>query len=311
MKECVICNKEFKSSRKDKIYCSDFCKNRRDREPRVGNIEKVCLFCGKSFKAMKKWSKWCSKLCASRGRNSGLSNKVNYVSKVRITPLGEANCLNCGNTFVKRSHTHKFCKSKCKLDLRGKEEKESRRQSRPTIQCNECGITCKPIKADGTTCGKRKCVDESRRKTKIANDSKARKKGGYRYEQYRKTQNKVQKVWKKNKYHTDPKYNITKRIRGSLRNSLKEIRKNAPTFTLLGYTPIELVKHLESQFQDGMSWDNMNEWHIDHIRPVASFNYDSTEHPDFKKCWALNNLQPLWAADNIRKGDKWDGKVNA
>ena len=79
---------------------------------------------------------------------------------------------------------------------------------------------------------------------------------------------------------------------------------------MLGYSADDLKTHLETQFADGMSWDNMSEWHIDHIRPVASFNFDSTEHPDFKKCWALNNLQPLWAKDNLRKGDKWDGIIN-
>lgn len=76
---------------------------------------------------------------------------------------------------------------------------------------------------------------------------------------------------------------------------------------------MELVIHLESQFIDGMTWDNhgMNGWHIDHIRPISSFNFDSTDHPDFKKCWALDNLQPLWVEDNLSKGDKWDGVVNA
>ena len=80
---------------------------------------------------------------------------------------------------------------------------------------------------------------------------------------------------------------------------------------LLGYSIQELKEHLESQFTDGMSWDNRSEWHIDHIRPESSFDYDSTDHPDFKKCWALNNLQPLWAKDNLSKSDKWDGVVNA
>ena len=92
---------------------------------------------------------------------------------------------------------------------------------------------------------------------------------------------------------------------------IKGVAKSHKTFDLLGYTPKELMAHLESQFTDGMSWDNMDEWHVDHIRPQASFNYDSTEHPDFKKCWALNNLKPMWAFDNMSKRDKWDGKVNA
>jgi len=73
----------------------------------------------------------------------------------------------------------------------------------------------------------------------------------------------------------------------------------------------DLMQHLSSKFSKGMSFENYGQWHIDHIRPVASFNFDSAEHPDFKKCWALNNLQPLWAVDNKMKGDKWDGVVNA
>ena len=110
-----------------------------------------------------------------------------------------------------------------------------------------------------------------------------------------------------------PKGKIMGRVRSNMYKHLKlrGLTKGGKTFTLLGYTGQELYRHLESQFTDGMSWDNIGEWHIDHIRPVVSFNFDSTEHPDFKKCWALNNLQPLWAADNMSKGDKWDGVVNA
>jgi hypothetical protein len=93
-----------------------------------------------------------------------------------------------------------------------------------------------------------------------------------------------------------------------VRKSLKYVgvKKNNRTFSLLGYTKYELKAHLESQFTEGMSWDNMHLWHIDHIRPVASFDFDSTDHPEFKECWALKNLQPLWAKDNMSKAAKWN-----
>ena len=235
----------------------------------------------------------------------------------RSKPMSEyppKTCLHCGKTFQPSKNNWrvaKYCSKICCSRKNTEENKELRWSNRTEITCRECGIVAKPVKSDGTTCGKRQCVDESRRKTKMANDLKARVKGGHRYERYREYQNKYSAKWKKEKYDTDPKFNLSSRIRVSLRNSLKGIRKNAPTFTLLGYTPTELVNHLESQFTDGMSWDNIGKWHIDHIRPVASFNFTTTECEDFKKCWALSNLQPLWAEDNMSKGDKWDGVINA
>jgi len=111
-----------------------------------------------------------------------------------------------------------------------------------------------------------------------------------------------------------PMIKLHRRISRGIHHSLKRKNassKNNPTFALLDYTFTQLISHFESQFTDGMSWDNMGQWHIDHIRPVSSFDFDSADHPDFKKCWALNNLQPLWAADNLSKSAKWDGVTNA
>lgn len=74
--------------------------------------------------------------------------------------------------------------------------------------------------------------------------------------------------------------------------------------TILGYTKEDLALHLERQFLKGMSWDNYGEWHIDHIRPVTSFQFETVNDPDFLACWSLPNLRPMWRADNIRKRDK-------
>ncbi len=72
---------------------------------------------------------------------------------------------------------------------------------------------------------------------------------------------------------------------------------------LAGYTVEELIQHLESLFEPGMTWDNHGSgWHIDHIKPRSSFEIDSAECDAFKECWSLSNLQPLWAEDNMRKG---------
>lgn len=70
----------------------------------------------------------------------------------------------------------------------------------------------------------------------------------------------------------------------------------------LGYGPADLKRHLERQFLPGMSWRNFGRWHIDHIVPVSSFSVTGLGCPEFRACWALSNLRPLWAVDNMRKG---------
>lgn len=77
--------------------------------------------------------------------------------------------------------------------------------------------------------------------------------------------------------------------------------KELTTIELLGYSPSQLKETIESKFVDGMSWNNYGEWHIDHIRPLSSF--DKTENP--KTINSLDNLQPLWAFDNLSKGSKF------
>lgn len=79
---------------------------------------------------------------------------------------------------------------------------------------------------------------------------------------------------------------------------------------LAGYDVHQLKARLESLFLEGMTWENYGEWHIDHIRPVASFDFSVDLIQTVRACWALSNLQPLWALDNIKKGKKWDGVVN-
>lgn len=74
--------------------------------------------------------------------------------------------------------------------------------------------------------------------------------------------------------------------------------------SLVGYSIRELMTHMEERFVPGMSWANLGEWHIDHVRPRASFEFAAPDEPQFRECWALSNLQPLWAKDNLRKGSR-------
>jgi hypothetical protein len=114
--------------------------------------------------------------------------------------------------------------------------------------------------------------------------------------------NKLVSQYRKKRFSEDEVFKLTFTVRSRLRNFLKlsgGIKKDT-TFDLIGCTPQELVKHIENQFTDGMSWDNHGEWHIDHIVPLSTAdNYD-----DLKRLSHYSNLQPLWAKDNLSKSNK-------
>ena len=93
-----------------------------------------------------------------------------------------------------------------------------------------------------------------------------------------------------------------------MRNSIHRLLRNksgSASCEIVGYSARDLVRHIESQFLDGMTWDNYGEWHIDHKRPVSWFIADGITDPAIVN--ALSNLQPLWAADNIRKLNHYEG----
>jgi hypothetical protein len=77
-------------------------------------------------------------------------------------------------------------------------------------------------------------------------------------------------------------------------------KKESTTYEILGYSAEQLKEHLKTLFEDGMSWENWGEWHIDHIIPVSKFEKDT----DPKIVNSLSNLQPLWASDNIKKSNR-------
>ena len=93
--------------------------------------------------------------------------------------------------------------------------------------------------------------------------------------------------------------------RSSFRNGIINTKSECKSgiWSYLPYTPSEAREYIESMFDSTMSWTNYGpDWHIDHIVPIAFLSYDSMEHPNFQKAWALSNLQPLPAAKNLSKG---------
>ena len=102
----------------------------------------------------------------------------------------------------------------------------------------------------------------------------------------------------------DPGFRMMESMRKMLSRVMERQNTATPRRTeiIIGYTRNELVAHLESQFQEGMSWNNYGKWHIDHIIPIDHFIKSGERNPAVIN--ALENLQPLWAQDNLSKGNR-------
>lgn len=106
---------------------------------------------------------------------------------------------------------------------------------------------------------------------------------------------------------TDLKYVISKNTSRAIRLSLgKSVKAGRHWEDLVGYTLSDLKKRLQKTLPKNYTWqDYVNgELHIDHIIPISAFHFSKPEHPDFKKCWSLSNLQLLPAKENLIKSDK-------
>lgn len=117
---------------------------------------------------------------------------------------------------------------------------------------------------------------------------------------------KTKRDYEKNRKGTDPLYKLISNFRTAIYQVLKENRidKNQSYFDVLQYTPEELIIHLEKQFTGNMTWENYGEWHVDHKLPITSFNIQEMGDEEFMRCWSLDNLQPMWGEENIRKSNK-------
>ena len=101
---------------------------------------------------------------------------------------------------------------------------------------------------------------------------------------------------------SDPSYALRGKLRARIRIAIKKAgsEKSTGTKELIGCSYAFLRKHLESQFRDGMAWDKPNSFHIDHIRPLSSF--DLTDLEQLKIACHWTNLQPLTPKENWKKG---------
>jgi len=110
---------------------------------------------------------------------------------------------------------------------------------------------------------------------------------------------KSKKIYKRNRRKKDPLFRLKESLCSRLRLAVKGHNKSDNTMNLIGCDIDFLKEYIESQFSEGMCWDNYGEWHIDHIIPCCSFDFSSQDEQ--KKCFNYKNLRPLWAIDNTLK----------
>jgi hypothetical protein len=116
----------------------------------------------------------------------------------------------------------------------------------------------------------------------------------------------IKRDYERNRKARDPLYKLISNFRTAIYQVLKEsnVEKNKHYFDILQYTPEQLITHLENKFTDKMTWDNYGEWHVDHKLPITHFNISEMGDSEFMKCWSLDNLQPMWGDENIKKSNK-------
>lgn len=193
--------------------------------------------------------------------------------------------------------------------------------------CSKCGIE-KPITdfgkdiwhKGGSAQWCKKCTIESSKRYRAANLEKARKsvrewqrknpekhRAAYvaSASRYRVKRNEEAKQAMRKKIAT-LQGGLENRISSAIKNALRANKAGRTWESIVGYSVWNLQTHLESKFTIGMTWEKFlkGEIHIDHIIPKARFHYETPDDPEFKVCWGLNNLQPLWAFDNFSKGNQ-------
>ena len=192
-------------------------------------------------------------------------NRSNYLKKTYKNVID--NCVECGIEFQKKGTQVTCLSPECVRAKNNRQQRDRNARNRPVkidIQCKECNIIFTPSRVGNHI---KYCSPKCRF----------------------------------NNWFNQPKNKLNYSVQDAIRQGMKGFIHKSKYFEELDFTMEELRTHLESQFEDWMNWNNHGLWHIDHIKPVASFNCTSMEDEEFKECWALTNLRPLKDTENMRK----------
>ena len=242
----------------------------------------------------------------------------------------EKKCTKCGETkLLEEYHTHKAGKygrrARCKecrkaynkAYMKAYNQSEAGKAYQKAYNQSEAGkAALKRYRESEKGKAAKKAYRESEKGKATEKAYRESEKGKAYQKAYRKAYNQSEagkayknaynKSWHKNRYQTDPVYKLHCLLRSGFGDWIKGNTKTCRTEKYICCTYKELLDHLESQFEEGMSWENHgrgdNKWHIDHFK--AQSRFDPTIEEEAYMCWHYTNLQPMWASENISCGNK-------
>lgn len=298
--------------------------------PKRNSLRKVlCALCGTEFMSAGRAAKYCDHCSPVVYRERSKQRQRVYARAKGIEILGSIRaCLDCKSPFEMRGARHVRC-DRCssihrRNDLNRRSEARARAagvQKRTKASCRDCGrdflamsVLNRYCRGCSALAEKRRTAERDRERVLAAGgvpigyesscencgSSFTKASGPEKYcspcaETYLSR-------WRKAKLASDAKYAVNMRVSRAIRLSLTAGGKRGKKLKeLVGYTIDDLMRHLERQFLPGMTWQNRGDWHIDHIVPLSSFRFTSADDPEFRAAWALTNLRPLWAKDNLEK----------
>ena len=291
-KDCVYCGKSFQLTSNSQRYCSEKCKWDIGVMKNPLPKERKCNCCNKQFSPSVSNQVYCSKECQYKNWDTL------RIEKLKNSPLKKKKCKLCGNSFIITGGNNQYCSSFCKNESDKKLQNDFYHKNKvlkggfsEERGCVECGLIFTTSNGNQVFCSE---------ECKYKNQYRRRKESGelkYDGEYFRK--------YHKNRRETDPKFNLIGRIRHRTREAINRggFTKRSKTYEMLGCDWETLKQHLEIQFVEGMGWDNMNEWDLDHIYPL-SWCYTIEELEIYSH---YSNLKPLWRQDNLKKGNKYIG----
>ena len=295
-KTCIDCrnhSREWREKNKKTISLYNKLYNRKKSD----NTEKIYIY-SRKYKSNDEWLRFESQLQAAKKLGLYAEN-VNKVINGNLKTTG-------GYEFKKETEIYK-AKETCWGEIKKENNIENKCKGKPSIHriLHETveGIIGKKC----CTCKLWKSLKEYNLSTchwdKLRSDCKGC------LVKWRKENRKIINdkfiIYEKSRKKIDAQFKLLKTLRSRLGTAIKSQNayKNNKTNHLLGCSISFLKNFLESKFKEGMNWENHGEWHIDHIKPCASFNLLDEEEQ--KKCFHYTNLQPLWAYENLSKGSKY------